>query len=320
MRFEVPADAKGLRLSRFLFDRLKLSRNLIRRAKGTGGLLVDGAPLPVSYRLEGGETVEVRVESEGRVSPEPLPLNVVYEDDHVLVVDKPAGMVVHPVRSYVTGTLANAVAHHLRDEDGAGVARPVIRIDKETSGLVLFARSALAAQRLSTQLTEFKLDRSYIGLVKGCPEPEAGTVDLPIRRVWGHPVAREVAMGTRTPEQEALLRGAEAEGRVLRGEWTAGGQRAVTHYRVLERFDGASLLTFWLETGRTHQIRIHMSHLGHPLLGDQLYGAGGPPGRQALHAATLRFAHPTTGKVVHCASPLPKDLNLLIEELRRETV
>lgn len=318
VRFEVPADAKGFRLSRFLFDRLKLSRNLVRRAKGAGGLLVDGVQRPVSHRLEGGEWVELQLETEGRVLPEALPLNVVYEDDQVLVVDKPAGMVVHPVRNYVSGTLANAVAHHLRGIGGPGVARPVLRIDRETSGLVLFARTPLAAQRLSQQLSDFKLDRSYLGLVRGWPEAEQGCVDLPIRRVWGHPVAREVAAGPRTPEQEAELREAEGAGRVLRGEWRSDGQRALTHYRVQERFQGASLLKFWLETGRTHQIRVHLSHLGHPLLGDGLYGEGGDPGRQALHAATLRFAHPLTGQIIHCDSPLPPDLIRFIGRLRGE--
>lgn len=317
MRYDVPPEAGGLSLGKFLYDRLKLSRTLIRRVKNQEGLLVDGRPVRTSYVLEGGEVVELRVAAEGRVEPEAMPLTVVYEDDALLVVEKPPGIVVHPVRDYTGGTLANAVAHHLQERGESPVARPVQRIDRETSGLVLFAKNQAAAGQLARELEKQKLDRRYIAFVHGEVEPPVGTVSVPIRRVWGHPVAREAAVGPRTPEQEAQLAAAAAQGQVLRDEWTAAGQPSVTHFETLRRWPGVTMLALRLETGRTHQIRVHMAHLGYPLLGDELYGTGGPPGRQALHAATLAFHHPVTGEALRFESPLPDDLVGLMAELDR---
>ena len=315
MRYEVPPDANGLSLGKFLYDRLKLSRTLIRRVKNQEGLLVDGRLARTSYLLVGGEVVELRVAVESRVAPEPLALTVVYEDEALLVVEKPAGMVVHPVRDYTGGTLANAVAYHLQQRGESPVARPVQRIDRETSGLVLFAKNQAAAGQLARALEKQKLDRRYIAFAHGEVEPPAGTVSVPIRRVWGHPVAREAALGPREPEQEAQLAAAAAAGQVLRDEWTAAGQESVTCFETLRRWPGVTMLALRLETGRTHQIRVHMAHLGYPLLGDELYGRGGPPGRQALHAATLAFTHPVTGEALRFESPLPADLVALMAAL-----
>ncbi len=316
MRFVVEPEARGMRLSKYLFDRLKLSRTLVRKAKAAGGILVDGRPARTSHVLAGGEVVEVRVVQEGRVEPEPVPIQVVWEDPYLLVVDKPAGMVVHPVRDYVSGTLANGVAYHLLQSGSDPVARPVQRIDRETSGLVLFAKEPAVAGLLSRELERQKLERRYIALVEGAVAADAGTVDKPLRRVWGHPVAREVAEGPRTPEQERLLAEAAAAGRALREDWTAAGQPAVTHWRVLRRWPAATMLELRLETGRTHQIRVHMAHLGHPLLGDELYGGSRRLiGRQALHAAGLAFAHPVTGEMMRFEAPLPPDLADLVARL-----
>ncbi|BAD40876.1 RluA family pseudouridine synthase [Symbiobacterium thermophilum] len=318
MRFVVDPSARGLRLSQYLFDRLKLSRTVVRRAKTSGGILVDGRPARTSLVLAGGEVVEVRVAQEGRVEPEPIPIQVVYEDPWLLVVDKPAGMVVHPVRDYVSGTLANAVAHHLLRSGSDPVARPVQRIDRETSGLVLFAKDPAVAGLLARELERQKLERRYVAVVEGAVAADAGTVDRPIRRVWGHPVAREVAEGPRTPEQERLLAEAAAQGRALREDWTAAGQPAVTHWRVLRRWPAATMLELRLETGRTHQIRVHMAYLGHPLLGDELYGGSRTLiQRQALHAATLAFVHPVTREPVRFTAPLPADLEDLVARLDR---
>ncbi|HYF92259.1 MAG TPA: RluA family pseudouridine synthase [Symbiobacteriaceae bacterium] len=315
MRYSVPPEARGLSLGRFLYDRLKLSRTLVRRAKHEGAILVDGRPARVSDVLAGGEQVELVVPSVGRVAPEPVPIAVVYEDGDLLAVDKPPGMVVHPVKDYQQGTLAGGVAYHLQQRGEEPVARPVQRIDRETSGLVLFAKNPAAAGWLSRELEKRKLERRYVAFVHGEMAAEQGTVDVPLRRVWGHPVAREAALGRRTPEQEGLLAEAEAGGQVLREDWKATGQRAVTHWQVLRRWPGVTMLVLQLETGRTHQIRVHMAYLGHPLLGDSLYGSGGRPGRQALHAATLVFDHPVTGVEVRLESPLPSDLVGLMESL-----
>jgi 23S rRNA pseudouridine1911/1915/1917 synthase len=308
VRYEVPPEARGLSLGKFLFDRLKLSRTLIRKVKQSGGLTVDGRVQWTNYVLQGGEVIELALAQEGRVEPEPMALSVVYEDEHLLVVDKPAGMVVHPVKDYVQGTLAGGVAYHLQQRGEPAVARPVQRIDRDTSGLVLFAKNPAVAGKLAAELERHKLERRYYSFVHGRVEPESGTVDVPMRRVWGHPVAREVAVGPRTPEQEAELAEAAAQGQTLREDWTAAGQRAVTHWQVVKRWPEVTKLALQLETGRTHQIRVHMAHLGHPLLGDWLYGTEGRPGRQALHAATLVLAHPVTGERLALEAPLPPDL------------
>ncbi len=317
LRYQVAPEDRGLRLGQYLFDRLKLSRTLVRRTKGADGIYVNGAPARTSLLLEGGEVIELRLSETGRVEPEPIEIAVRYEDPYLLVVEKPAGMVVHPVKDYVSGTLANGVAYHLQRQGLPPVARPVQRIDRETSGLVLFAKDPAIAGRLARELERQKLERRYIALAGGEFEASEGTVDVPIRRVWGHPVAREAAVGPRTPEQEALLAQAVAEGRTLREDWTAQGQPAVTHWRVLRRWSGVTMLDLRLETGRTHQIRVHMAHVGHPLLGDWLYGQPGPPGRQALHAASLVLCHPVTGETLRLESDLPTDLVGLIEQLDR---
>ena len=315
MRYEVPPEARGLSLGKYLYDRLRLSRTLVRRAKNEGAILVDGEPVRVSHVLEGGERVELVLPSQGRVEPEPVPIAVVYEDAELLVVDKPAGMVVHPVKDYQQGTLAGGVAYHLQAQGADPVARPVQRIDRDTSGLVLFAKNPAVAGRLAAELEKHKLERRYIAFVHGEVADEAGTVDIPLRRVWGHPVAREVALGPRTAEQEAELAAAAASGIALREDWKGTGQRAVTRWQVLRRWPGVSMLALQLETGRTHQIRVHMAHLGHALLGDTLYGSGGRPGRQALHAATLVLNHPVTGRELRLEAPLPADLVGLMAEL-----
>ncbi|HLO04166.1 MAG TPA: RluA family pseudouridine synthase [Symbiobacteriaceae bacterium] len=349
LEFQVPRESKPVRLGRFLYDRLGLSRTLVRRAKATAAIWVDGAPAHLDRMLQGGEVVRIEPPAaEGRVEPEPMELKVVWEDEHLLVVEKPAGIVVHPVKDYQSGTLANGVAYHLLQRGEEPIARPIQRLDRETSGLILWAKNQAVAGLLSGALEEAKLERRYLAFVVGAPTAESGTVDLAIRRVWLHPVAREVALGPREPEQEAALAEAAAAGTVLRGDWTGAGQRSVTHWRVVERYRSASLIECRLETGRTHQIRVHLTHLGHPLLGDQLYGrreedadssvrigstdfatppaASGRVGsawgvtidRQALHAAALAFRHPFSGEMLRFESPLPPDLAQLRESLLKE--
>jgi 23S rRNA pseudouridine1911/1915/1917 synthase len=316
VRYVVPAEAAGLSLGKYLYDRLKLSRNLIRKAKNSEGLFVNGQMAYTNQLLAGGEVVELVLAVAGRVAPEPVPLAVIYEDEYLLVVDKPPFMVVHPVKDYVGGTLANGVAYHLQQQGVEPVVRPIQRIDRDTTGLVLFAKDPAVAGSLARELDKHKLDRHYVAFVHGRPAEEAGTVNLPIRRVWGHPVAREVAVGPRTLEQEALLSEAVARGVVLRAEWMATGQAAVTHWTVMRRWSTVSMLALQLETGRTHQIRVHMANLGHPILADQLYGRSGEaPGHQALHAASLAFTHPVTGEPLRFEAPLPGDLSQLISQL-----
>jgi 23S rRNA pseudouridine1911/1915/1917 synthase len=222
--------------------------------------------------------------------PEPIPLRILYEDDALLVVDKPAGMLVHPVGPLRGGTLANGLAHHLRAQGLPGRVHLVQRLDRDTSGVIAVAKRSEIHRLLDRQLRSRRLHRRYLALVAGAP-PESGTIDGPIGR---------------NPDDPPL--------RAVRPE----GQPATTRFRVVERYHGAALVELELETGRTHQIRVHLEHLGHPVLGDRWYGRAGLDlvQRQALHAAELRLEHPVTGLALRVESPLPEDLEALREQLR----
>lgn len=221
-----------------------------------------------------------------------IALNIVFEDKHMLVIDKPVGLVVHPAPGNPDGTLVNALLAHCGDTLSGigGVKRPGIvhRLDKDTSGLMVVAKSDRAHRGLSGQLLDHSLGRTYLAFVWGLPAPRAGKIDLPIGR---HPTARQ---------KMAVIK---------------SGRDAITHYEVIETLSGASLVRCRLETGRTHQIRVHLSHIGHPLVGDPVYGKGRMPPipmpRQALHATEIRFIHPVTQKEMTFSSPLPPDLSAL---------
>lgn len=313
----VPPDAAGERTDRFLAGRLPdLSRTRIQRLVGEGrvrnGTRVVGDP---AERVNGGDvlTLDVPPPEPAAPLPEPIALEVVHEDAHLIVIDKPAGLVVHPAPGNWTGTLVNGLLHHCGPSLSGigGVRRPGIvhRLDKDTSGLLVVAKTDAAHRHLAAQFADHgrsgDLTRAYLAFVWGVPALR-GTVDAPIDR---HPASR----------QKMAVR--------------AGGRTAITHWRLVESFaDGegavlASLVECRLETGRTHQIRVHMAHLGHPLLGDEVYGSGfltksrrlSPAARaaltaldrQALHAAHLGFAHPASGQVMGFDSPLPADLEAL---------
>jgi 23S rRNA pseudouridine1911/1915/1917 synthase len=234
-----------------------------------------------------------------RVEAQAIPLVILHEDADLVVVDKPAGMVVHPAAGHAAGTLVNALLHHCRDLSGVGgELRPGIvhRIDKDTSGVLVVAKHDRAHRALAAQWKVHSIDREYLALVRGAPRGERGTVDAPIGR---HPTDRK-RMSTHA--------------RVSRS--------AVTHWSVEEPLRGATLVRVRLETGRTHQIRVHMASIGLPVLGDPVYGGGRSLpaarglGRQALHAALLGFTHPTSGERVRFESALPADLCALLEALR----
>ncbi len=232
-----------------------------------------------------------------------IALNIAYEDEHLIVIDKAAGMVVHPAAGNLDGTLVNALLHHCAGQLSGigGVARPGIvhRIDKDTSGLLVVAKSDVAHEGLALQFKDHSIERRYLAIVSGRPMPSAGKVDQWIGRSDGD--RKKMAV--------------QREGR---------GKHAVTHYRVLERLERAALVECRLETGRTHQVRVHMAHLGHPLLGDPVYGRSGPHKallaqlgfrRQALHAAKLGFIHPVTSKTLSFESPIADDMQQLFSHL-----
>jgi len=297
--FEVAPEDGDRRLDVVVAERLpNLSRSRIARLAGEGRIRVDGRPRKPACRLRAGQTVRVDVPpaAPSRLEAEPIPLDVVYEDADLLVVNKPAGLTVHPAPGHPSGTLVNAILALVPDLPGVGGAvRPGIvhRLDKDTSGLLVVAKSDEAHRSLAAQLRAHTVVRTYLALVRGRVAPDAGTVRAPVGR---HPVHR------------------------TRHAVTERGRPAVTHYTVLERLGEATLVACRLETGRTHQIRVHMSHLGHPILGDPVYGRARVPElrRQALHAARLEFTHPRTGARVACAAPIPQDFARLLERLRSD--
>ena len=294
----------GTRLDSFLAASLpELTRSAAARLIEAGQVLIGGRAPSKSCRLAGGEAVSVLLPD-----PEPIearsqdiPLDIVYEDADVIVVNKPAGLVVHPAPGHPDGTLVNALLYHCGDSlSGVGGAlRPGIvhRIDRDTSGLIIAAKNDAAHQALSAQLQDHSLARTYEAVVVGNLREDAGTVDAPIGR--HHTDRKKMAVTDR------------------------GGKRAVTHWETLERFPGYTHVRCRLETGRTHQIRVHMAYIGHPLCGDTVYGAKKPvPGLagQCLHAVGLRFIHPRTGETVELACPLSGEFEAVLAKLRRQTL
>ena len=291
----------GVRLDAFLSADGALTRSQAARLIAEGRVRVNGKPAAKSARLSGGETVSVDVPQlrETALPPQDIPLDVVYEDDDVIVVNKPTGLVVHPAPGHPDGTLVNALLHHCGDSLSGigGEKRPGIvhRIDRDTSGLIIAAKNDAAHLALSAQLKDHSLSRTYECLVTGNMKQDSGTVDAPIGR------------SSADRKKMAVV---------------PTGRRAVTHWEVVARYPGVTHLRCRLETGRTHQIRVHMAHIGHPILGDTVYGAKKPvPGLtgQCLHAAGLRFIHPRTGEPVELHCPLPPEFTAMLQKLQSKS-
>jgi 23S rRNA pseudouridine1911/1915/1917 synthase len=304
-RLTTDAAAAGQRLDAWLARRLPdLSRSRLQALIEAGEVRLDGKAVAVSARLRAGQDVHVRVPPPAPAAPEAqdIPLEVVYEDERLLVVDKPAGLVVHPGAGTPDRTLVNALLSRVRDLSGVGgVARPGIvhRLDKGTSGLLVVAKDDLAHRTLVEQFAAREVEKEYLAIVLGVPARRDGTVEAPIGR---DPVHRQ-RMSVRAPR----------------------GRPARTDWKVEEAFAGAALLRVRIHTGRTHQIRVHLASIGHPVAGDPVYGgtrgpaAGGPLAaltRPALHAARLAFRHPGTGARLEFTAPLPADLTTVLAALR----
>ncbi|MDY5943338.1 MAG: RluA family pseudouridine synthase [Oscillospiraceae bacterium] len=276
-----------------------VTRSAAARAIAEGRVLVNGRAAGKSLKLSGGEQIEFTPEEPAPISaaPQDIPLDVVYEDGDVIVVNKPSGLVVHPAPGHPDGTLVNALLHHCGSSlSGVGGAlRPGIvhRIDRDTSGLIIAAKNDMAHQSLAAQLADHTLARTYECIVTGNLREDSGTVDAPIAR------------DSRDRKRMAVV---------------SGGRRAVTHWEVIARYPGYTHIRCQLETGRTHQIRVHMAYLGHPILGDTVYGAKKPvPGLtgQCLHAVALRFLHPRTGEAVSLSCPLPEEFTAMLRRIDR---
>jgi len=303
----IPAAA---RLDKALADATGLSRARVQGLIEEGRVDVAGkTAASASMKVAEGTPFRIIVSAAmpAEALPEDIPLVIAYEDAHLVVVDKPAGMVVHPAVGNVTGTLVNALLHHCRGNLSGinGVARPGIvhRIDKDTSGLLVVAKSDAAHEGLAAQFAAHTVHRRYIAVTAGHPAPSEGTIDARVGRSDGDRKKMTVLPNN-----------------------SSRGKHAVTHYKTLERLDGAAVIECRLETGRTHQVRVHCASIGHPLLGDPAYGKTPKPlrpvlerlgfARQALHAAELGFQHPLTGEFVQFRSDYPQDMAQLIDQLR----
>ena len=306
----VDGDAAGLRLDRFLARAFpEHSRARLQALIESGHVRLDGQPTRAAARLKPAQVVSIGFPPPEPAEPqaEDIPLQVVHEDAQLLVIDKPAGLVVHPGAGVRAGTLVNALLHHVRDLSGVGgVLRPGIvhRLDRGTSGLLVVAKDDATHRALVRLFASRAVEKTYLAIVLGCPSPRAGRIELPIGR---DPVHR-LKMSARAPR----------------------ARPARSDYELVEALDGAALVRVRLHTGRTHQIRVHLSSLGHPVAGDALYGGTRAPGcrrpaaraalqalaRPALHAHLLAFVHPATGARLELHSPLPADLAGLLEALR----
>jgi 23S rRNA pseudouridine1911/1915/1917 synthase len=268
------------------------ARSVAERMVAAGGVLVDGRARPKSYRLEGGEELDVTIPEREPLAPEPLDLTIAYEDEHLLVVDKPAGLVVHPAGGHASGTLAHGLLAHGAaggDPDRPGV---VHRLDRDTSGLLVVARSETAHARLSDAIRERRVERRYVALVRGAPRSRTGRITAPIGRDRRDRTRH--SLDTDTPRD------------------------AITWFEVTELLGERALLDVRLETGRTHQIRVHLEAIDLPVSGDPVYGVPRDLGlgRQFLHAHRLGFDHPFTGARLDLESPLPADLSTALERAR----
>lgn len=303
---QIPEEMAGMRLDQVLAELFSdYSRSKLQTWLKAGRVMVDGAQLKAKDKVEGGETIELDAEAEVVVEceAEAIPLDIVYEDESILIINKPAGLVVHPAVGNWTGTLQNALLNHVPSLETLPRAGIVHRIDKETSGLLMVAKTLQAHNSLVKQLQERTIEREYLAITKGRMIAGA-TIDEPIGR---HPTDRKRYAVRHT------------------------GKEAITHYRVVERFASHTLIRVKLETGRTHQIRVHMAHAHFPLVGDPVYGGRFqlPPDcseqleielrafkRQALHAEKLGLIHPETGAYCEWIQPLPEDMSRLLEALR----
>lgn len=298
----VTTEEDGAEVRVLMRKHFDLSSRLRGRIKREKRVLLNGAPCEGYTRAKAGDVITIAMPREiSHFLPEDIPIEAVYEDEDLLLLNKQPGVTVHPTKGHTHGTIANGLMQYMQEHEGENgnpfKIRFVNRLDMDTSGLLIVAKNAYVQNDLVQQMKQNHLAKEYVALVEGLIQETSGTIDLPI----GH------------PDPDSPCRGV-----------TEDGAPSVTHYRVLERFDpyhtkaGFTLVRLLLETGRTHQIRVHMSHIGHPVVSDQLYGSPCPSliGRQALHAASLTFLHPITKKELHVEAPLPDDMTQAIRQLR----
>ncbi|MBN3525982.1 RluA family pseudouridine synthase [Paenibacillus apiarius] len=296
----VQAEHAKERIDKYITDSIEedVSRSQVQLWIRDRAIQVNGQAVKPNYKVLEGDMIELKMPDPAPVDiiAEPIPLDIYYEDADVVVINKPRGMVVHPAPGHTSGTVVNALMYHCKDLSGInGELRPGIvhRIDKDTSGLLMAAKNDRAHVHLAAQLKEHSVMRKYMALVHGNVPHDQGTIDAPIGR--------------------------DSYDRKMYTVTERNSKHAVTHFKVLERFGDATLVELQLETGRTHQIRVHMKFIGHPLVGDPMYSRGTrglSMDGQALHAATLGFVHPTSGETLEFSAPLPEDMELLLQSIR----
>ncbi|HEY4389781.1 MAG TPA: RluA family pseudouridine synthase [Paenibacillus sp.] len=306
--YQVKEHEEGWLVKTVLQRRLGVSRKLLSRIKLTErGVMLNGERVYISVPVKAGDIVSISLEQEMSedILPQPIPFDIVYEDNALLIVNKEPGIIVHPTHGHYTNTLANGVVHYWQAKGEKYRFRPVHRLDQETSGIIAVAKNAYIHQHISEQLIAGQVTKKYIALVHGCPQPTSASIDGPIDRDPQEPHRRIV---------------------------TANGYPALTHYEVKTCYESGALVELKLETGRTHQIRVHMTSIGHPLIGDKMYRYPGLDDldesertsmnaldaqidRQALHAAELGFIHPLTGEQMVFSAPLPADMANLLKKL-----
>jgi len=286
----ITEEFNGLKVYNILRGPMKVSGTMIKRLKKSGGILLNDAPVRTIDGVKSGDILTVIIDNnEGAtIIPENNPISVLYEDESFIAVDKPANMAVHPSAGHQTGTLAQAVLWYLIEQGLQTKIRPINRLDRDTSGITLFAKNAYIQDQLARQMKDNRVYKAYLGIVHGVFSPEKGTIRLPIAR---------------------------KEGSIMERVIDSSGYDSITHYETIKVHKDLSLVKFVLETGRTHQIRVHSKAMGHPLLGDGLYSdiVTNLIGRQALHSHQLSFDHPITGKRIELVSPLPEDMKRVLE-------
>ncbi|MBO5130876.1 MULTISPECIES: RluA family pseudouridine synthase [unclassified Clostridium] len=286
---------EGRKIREYLKEEMGLSSRLIRGAAMDKRISVNNTPVRMNYILKENDNIVINLNKKEsqNIEPEKIDIDIVYEDSEIIVVNKGPNMVVHPTKRYQSGTLANALLYYFKETNQDCIVRLVSRLDMDTSGLIIIAKNQYAHMELSNNMQQNEIDKRYLALVHGHMEQMEGTIDKPIYR----------------PELEGNMKRVVDE----------RGQRSITHYKVIERLKDADLVECLLETGRTHQIRVHLSSLGHPIYGDTLYGDESDSEimpRQALHAYGLNFKSPRTKKPLELRAELPNDIKELLEKLR----
>lgn len=286
LKVKVLEHEAGLMIKEIIYGRLNLSRGLLRRMKNGGGVYLNGEPAYITVRVKSGDQLEIQfADAATSIEPEPIGLDILYQDQSMLVINKPPGMAVYPTRTYPEHTLVNGVAYLWQQQGLDRKVRLLHRLDRNTSGTIIIAKDPYTYHGLATQLKDGNLKRTYLAIVRGVPVPQRGFVEQPISRAD------------------------DEQGHALRRVVDQGGKPAKTYYQVIQEYSGLSLLELELVTGRTHQIRVHMEWIGHPIIGDEMYYEESPLiTRQALHAWSLTFTHPRTGRLMHVRSPLPVDM------------